>query len=231
MKKLLYVLIIMLVIVLVGLQFLLPPMLNQKVLDGINNTLNPASSQVVITSIPAAKLLIGKVDEIEADVTEAKLKDGLVFKSIHLVAQDVGFNVASLYSGKEFILDTVGSGKLEGVLTEDEINAYLAQKLDKMVDPEIRITPDEVALQGRVSIGGFLEGTVTATGTIEVKGNTIIFAPRRMSLNGTNLPSITSAILKEVPIYNFDNFPFPVSAKEVEAQKGSLHVTVVPISK
>lgn len=231
MKKLLYVLIIMLVIVLVGLQFLLPPMLNQKVVDGINNTLNPASSQVVITSIPAAKLLIGKVDEIEADVTEAKLKDGLVFKSIHLVAQDIGFNVASLYSGKEFILDSVGSGKLEGVLTEEEVNAYLAQKLDKLVDPEIRITPDEVALQGRVSIGGFLEGTVTATGTIEVKGNTIIFAPRKMSLNGTSLPSITSAILKEVPIYNFDDFPFPVRAKEVEAQKGSLYLTVVPISK
>lgn len=231
MRKLLYVFLIMLVVVVIGLQFLLPPMLNQKVVDSINRAFNPTSSQVVITSVPAAKLLIGNVDGIEADIVNAKLKDGLVFKSIHLVAKDVGFNITSMYGNKDFAPDSVGSGRLEGVLTEEAVSTYLSKKLEKLDQAVVRFTPDEVALQGRVTIGGFLEGTITAMGTVEIKGNTVIFAPHKMSLNGTNLPSITSAILKEVPIYNFDEFPFPVTVKEVEAQKGSLRVVVVPVSK
>ena len=68
MRKLLYVFLIMVIVVVIGLQFLLPPMLNQKVVDSINRAFNPTSSQVVITSVPAAKLLIGNVDGIEADI-------------------------------------------------------------------------------------------------------------------------------------------------------------------
>lgn len=229
MKKFIITLLILVVAILVAAQLLLPNMVKSRLETEINSKLNPDSTTLVVESTPAAKLLFGNVDTLRGELEGVTLGH-LTFADVHLDVQDMKFNPISLLVNHKMEISEISKGEIEGTVTETDLQTFMEKNIKGLQIKEVDINSNGINVTGTVDMG-FIKGTANIKGKLEIKNNSLVFSPDRFEINGSSIGGLTSAVLKQIVIYDFTDFPIPVQADRIETVNGELHLYVSPIAK
>lgn len=229
MKKFLLFLLIVVVAILVAAQILLPKYVESRIQDELNKALQPDSQVVSVEAQPGFKLLYGEADHVYGTLENVRLGK-LNFSSFHYDASQILVNPISLLATQTVDVLNVGNATIDGTVTSGDLSTYLSSQVGgDMKDVQVNIGKDKIILSGEMNIGMILRGTVQLEGNLELKGNSLVFSPKRFTLNGATIPGMTSNVLEQTEIYDFNNFPIPVQAERLIVDNGEIHIKVKPI--
>lgn len=228
MKKFLLFIVFLIIICLVGAQFVVPKYMESLVESEIDTSLQPSSQTVVIESTPAFKLVYGQADRVAGTLENVKLGK-LNFSSFHYEANYIVINPISLIASHEVDVLSLGPSYVEGIVLEDDLKNFLLQNTEGLQDANVRINNDHITLTGTVNIMGSLKGQASLEGSLQLKDNVLSFAPSRFTVSGLTIAGITSQQLQPISIYDFNNFPVPVKAESVTVEKGEIHIKIKPV--
>lgn len=122
------------------------------------------------------------------------------------------------------VLQSAGTLELSGVITEDSLRDFIAQKFDHLKSPQVIMTPEGISAAGKIKILG-RDADVQIGGQIIARDGDLYF-----QMNNINLEN---AILRRV---NLDKFlgdfnltervkmPFGMQFREVEMRQGEAFV-------
>lgn len=173
MKKFLIFIVLLIIVCVVGAQFVVPKYMESIVEDELNQSLKPSSQTVVIESTPAFKLVYGQADHAVGTLENVQLGK-LNFSSLHYEANNIVINPISLIASHEVEVLSLGPSYVEGIVLEDDLKKFLIQNTEGLQDANVVINKDRIALTGTVNIMGSLKGTASLEGALQLKDNDFI---------------------------------------------------------
>lgn len=229
MKKFIAFLVVVIVAVVVAAQFFLPSFVANKLEQEINNKLHPETISLRIESSPAIAMVGGRVDVMRGVLENVKLGN-LNFADVHMDVNNLEFSPIALFMNQTMEIQQMGKGEIEGTVTASDLKDFMEQAVKGLTIQDVVINSDGIEVVGSVDMG-FVRGTASIKGNLEIKNNALVFSPQRFEINGAGIGGLNASVLKQITIYDFAEFPIPVKADRIETENGELHLFVNPISK
>ena len=202
MKKFLAVIVVLLVAVVAFAQFAVPKALTNYLKNLVTDATKAQEVALTLDALPSAKICLGYVDKLHCTAADATIGD-LNLKKAELEGTTLHIDVKELLMPTEGIsreehtnrcLQSVGSLELSGVITADSLRNFLAEKVDRVENPQVTMTPEGITVAGKVKILG-READVQIGGQIIARDGDLYF--QMLNLN------VENAILRRV---NLDKF-------------------------
>ena len=229
MKKFLLFLLVLIIALAAATQFLLPSYISSRIEKQLNDSLKPSAQTVNVESQPGFKLLYGEADHVYGSLDDVKLGK-LNFANFNYDATQILVNPISLLASQEIDVVRVGNSSIDGIVTNEDLATFLStQAGSEIQDVKVNINKDNISLTGNMNVGMVFKGSVRLDGNLELKDNTLLFAPKKFTINGATIPGLTSNVLEATEIYNFNNFPIPVKAESLTIDNGEIHIKVKPV--
>lgn len=229
MKKFIAFLVVVIVAIVVAAQFFLPSFVANKLEQEINNKLHPETISLRIESSPAIAMVGGRVDVMRGVLENVKLGN-LNFADVHMDVNNLEFSPIALFMNQTMEIQQMGKGEIEGTVTASDLKDFMEQAVKGLTIQDVVINSDGIEVVGSVDMG-FVRGTASIKGNLEIKNNALVFSPQRFEINGAGIGGLNASVLKQIIIYDFAEFPIPVKADRIETENGELHLFVNPISK
>lgn len=229
MKKFIAFLVVVIVAIVVAAQFFLPSFVANKLEQEINNKLHPETISLRIESSPAIAMVGGRVDVMRGVLENVKLGN-LNFADVHMDVNNLEFSPIALFMNQTMEIQQMGKGEIEGTVTASDLKDFMEQAVKGLTIQDVVINSDGIEVVGSVDMG-FVRGTASIKGNLEIKNNALVFLPQRFEINGAGIGGLNASVLKQITIYDFAEFPIPVKADRIETENGELHLFVNPISK
>lgn len=229
MKKFIAFLVVVIVAIVVAAQFFLPSFVANKLEQEINNKLHPETISLRIESSPAIAMVGGRVDVMRGVLENVKLGN-LNFADVHMDVNNLEFSPIALFMNQTMEIQQMGKGEIEGTVTASDLKDFMEQAVKGLTIQDVVINSDGIEVVGSVDMG-FVRGTASIKGNLEIKNNALVFSPQRFEINGVGIGGLNASVLKQITIYDFAEFPIPVKADRIETENGELHLFVNPISK
>lgn len=229
MKKFIAFLVVVIVAIVVAAQFFLPSFVANKLEQEINNKLHPETISLRIESSPAIAMVGGRVDVMRGVLENVKLGN-LNFADVHMDVNNLEFSPIALFMNQTMEIQQMGKGEIEGTVTASDLKDFMEQAEKGLTIQDVVINSDGIEVVGSVDMG-FVRGTASIKGNLEIKNNALVFSPQRFEINGAGIGGLNASVLKQITIYDFAEFPIPVKADRIETENGELHLFVNPISK
>lgn len=229
MKKFIAFLVVVIVAIVVVAQFFLPSFVANKLEQEINNKLHPETISLRIESSPAIAMVGGRVDVMRGVLENVKLGN-LNFADVHMDVNNLEFSPIALFMNQTMEIQQMGKGEIEGTVTASDLKDFMEQAVKGLTIQDVVINSDGIEVVGSVDMG-FVRGTASIKGNLEIKNNALVFSPQRFEINGAGIGGLNASVLKQITIYDFAEFPIPVKADRIETENGELHLFVNPISK
>ena len=229
MKKFIAFLVVVIVAIVVAAQFFLPSFVANKLEQEINNKLHPETISLRIESSPAIAMVGGRVDVMRGVLENVKLGN-LNFADVHMDVNNLEFSPIALFMNQTMEIQQMGKGEIEGTVTASDLKDFMEQAVKGLTIQDVVINSDGFEVVGSVDMG-FVRGTASIKGNLEIKNNALVFSPQRFEINGAGIGGLNASVLKQITIYDFAEFPIPVKADRIETENGELHLFVNPISK
>lgn len=229
MKKFIAFLVVVIVAIVVAAQFFLPSFVANKLEQEINNKLHPETISLRIESSPAIAMVGGRVDVMRGVLENVKLGN-LNFADVHMDVNNLEFSPIALLMNQTMEIQQMGKGEIEGTVTASDLKDFMEQAVKGLTIQDVVINSDGIEVVGSVDMG-FVRGTASIKGNLEIKNNALVFSPQRFEINGAGIGGLNASVLKQITIYDFAEFPIPVKADRIETENGELHLFVNPISK
>ncbi|WP_295224370.1 LmeA family phospholipid-binding protein [Veillonella sp.] len=222
-------LVVVIVAIVVAAQFFLPSFVANKLEQEINNKLHPETISLRIESSPAIAMVGGRVDVMRGVLENVKLGN-LNFADVHMDVNNLEFSPIALFMNQTMEIQQMGKGEIEGTVTASDLKDFMEQAVKGLTIQDVVINSDGIEVVGSVDMG-FVRGTASIKGNLEIKNNALVFSPQRFEINGAGIGGLNASVLKQITIYDFAEFPIPVKADRIETENGELHLFVNPISK
>lgn len=229
MKKFIAFLVVVIVAIVVAAQFFLPSFVANKLEQEINNKLHPETISLRIESSPAIAMVGGRVDVMRGVLENVKLGN-LNFADVHMDVNNLEFSPIALFMNQTMEIQQMGKGEIEGTVTASDLKDFMEQAVKGLTIQDVVINSDGIEVVGSVDMG-FVRGTASIKGNLEIKNNALVFSPQCFEINGAGIGGLNASVLKQITIYDFAEFPIPVKADRIETENGELHLFVNPISK
>lgn len=229
MKKFIAFLVVVIVAIVVAAQFFLPSFVANKLEQEINNKLHPETISLRIESSLAIAMVGGRVDVMRGVLENVKLGN-LNFADVHMDVNNLEFSPIALFMNQTMEIQQMGKGEIEGTVTASDLKDFMEQAVKGLTIQDVVINSDGIEVVGSVDMG-FVRGTASIKGNLEIKNNALVFSPQRFEINGAGIGGLNASVLKQITIYDFAEFPIPVKADRIETENGELHLFVNPISK
>lgn len=229
MKKFIAFLVVVIVAIVVAAQFFLPSFVANKLEQEINNKLHPETISLRIESSPAIAMVGGRVDVMRGVLENVKLGN-LNFADVHMDVNNLEFSPIALFMNQTMEIQQMGKGEIEGTVTASDLKDFMEQAVKGLTIQDVVINSDGIEVVGSVDMG-FVRGTASIKGNLEIKNNALVFSPQRFEINSAGIGGLNASVLKQITIYDFAEFPIPVKADRIETENGELHLFVNPISK
>ena len=200
-----------------------------KLEQEINNKLHPETISLRIESSPAIAMVGGRVDVMRGVLENVKLGN-LNFADVHMDVNNLEFSPIALFMNQTMEIQQMGKGEIEGTVTASDLKDFMEQAVKGLTIQDVVINSDGIEVVGSVDMG-FVRGTASIKGNLEIKNNALVFSPQRFEINGAGIGGLNASVLKQITIYDFAEFPIPVKADRIETENGELHLFVNPISK
>lgn len=222
MKKFIAFLVVVIVAIVVAAQFFLPSFVANKLEQEINNKLHPETISLRIESSPAIAMVGGRVDVMRGVLENVKLGN-LNFADVHMDVNNLEFSPIALFMNQTMEIQQMGKGEIEGTVTASDLKDFMEQAVKGLSIQDVVINSDGIEVVGSVDMG-FVRGTASIKGNLEIKNNALVFSPQRFEINGAGIGGLNASVLKQITIYDFAEFPIPVKADRIETENGELHL-------
>lgn len=232
MKKFLAVIVVLLIAAVAFIQFAVPRALTNYIKDKVTTATKAQDVTLSLDALPSAKLALGYVDKVYCKAADATIGD-LNLKQAELNGTSIHIDIKELLMPTDEIsreehtnrcLQSATSLELSGIITEDGLRDFLAQKVDQLKDLQVTMNAEGITASARVKILG-READVQIGGQIIAREGDLYF-----QMNHIN---VENAILRRV---NLDKFlgdfnltervkmPFGMQFREVEMRNGEAFV-------
>ena len=229
MKKFLLFLLVLIIALAVATQFLLPSYISSRIEKQLNDSLKPSAQSVNVESQPGFKLLYGEADHVYGSLDNVKLGK-LNFATFQYDAKQILVNPISLLASQDIDVISVGNASIDGTVTNSDLASFLStQAGSEIKDVNVTINKDNISLTGQMNVGMVFKGDVKLDGNLELNNNKLLFSPKKFTINGATIPGLTSNVLEDTEIYDFNNFPIPVKADTLTTDNGQIRIKVKPI--
>lgn len=226
MKKFLLLIIILLLIVFGVGWFALPKMVENGLENYLAEKVPSEKIEVKMDLQNPLLLLAGTVDHIRADGSRVAL-DSLTYDRLTIDLRNVKFNMRKLLADHRFEPESIGGGTLGATLTVADLQTYLQEHVDNIDNLQVRIDDHQINVTGNVDLAGLLSGTVLVSGEPLLYDNVLQICPTDLKFNNMGFAGVTTNFMKPIKVYDFRDFPWPVTANKVELSNHSVVMTAV----
>ena len=232
MKKFLALVVVLLIAAGAFIQFAVPTALTNYLKDRVTYFTKAQEVSLMMDSLPDAKIAFGYVDNLRCTASDATIGE-LHLKKVHLEGTSLNINIKEIVFPTEGIsredhtdrcLTSAGSLELSGVITAESLSKFLAEKIDRLEDPKVTMTPKGIAVASSVKI-------INRSTNVQIGGQ-IVARDGDLFLNIDNV-NIENAILRRVNLDKFLNdlnltksvkMPFKLKFRTVEMREGEAFV-------
>lgn len=208
-------------------QALIPPLIGAKVADSLERALgNGAEATARVSSRPALRMLFGEFDSVRVAVRNLLAGD-LRFDTATLSTADVSIPLYKLPDSELGWTRILGQAKIEAVLMEADINAFLAlsrgegSRLRVQLEPGHAIVAAEVVFMGR-------EFALEADGAIDLRGaDRLVYDVESLKVDGQSLPGfLVDLATKAVSIgIDISRLPLGIQVTAIGVEEGVILLT------
>lgn len=232
MKKFLALVVVLLIAAGAFIQFAVPTALTNYLKDRVTFFTKAQEVSLMMDSLPDAKMAFGYVDNLRCTASDATIGE-LHLKKVHLEGTSLNINIKEIIFPTEGIsredhtdrcLTSAGSLELSGVITAESLSQFLAEKIDRLEDPKVTMTPKGIAVASSVKI-------INRSTNVQIGGQ-IVARDGDLFLNIDSV-NIENAILRRVNLDKFLNdlnltksvkMPFDLKFRTVEMREGEAFV-------
>ena len=233
MKKFLTLITFLVIVLLVILEIILPRTVENILQEQITNSTAAQEVDINLSSSPNAKIALGEIDKVHAAASQGRIGEidftnlSLDGENIQLDMREILFPSAEI-SDKERtdkILKSVGKLELHGVIGEEDLKAFIAKKVDKLENAEIKISPEEISATGQIKIMG-RTADVDVAGIFIADGGDVYFSVTRLNVKNALLRHVNlERFLGEVKILDSEKLPLNLKFDFVELRDGEILLT------
>ena len=173
------------IILVVITEFVLPGLVRGTLQTKAASRLATSDVTIAVDSAPAALLALGEADTLHVVAHQAKVGDVTV-QELTLDGKVVRFDVPALVRGEGVTVNGARELRLQGIVSEDDLRAVIAQKVDRLEDVAVRITPDGVLTTASVKLFG-RKADVEMEGEVVEDGGALYFRMRRLNIKNALL--------------------------------------------
>ena len=233
MKKFLTLMAFLLIVLLVILEIVLPRTVENILQEQIIKSTAAQEVDIDLSSSPNAKIALGEIDKVHAAANSGRLGE-IDFTNLSLDGEKIKIDIREILfpsaelSDKERtdkILKSVDKLELHGVIGAEDLKSFIAKKVDKLENAEIKITPQEITATGQIKILG-RTADVDVAGIFIVDSGDIYFRATHLNVKNALLRHVNlDRFLGELKIVDSKNLPLNLKFDEVELRDGEILLT------
>ena len=232
MKKFLAITAILLAVLLCILQFILPRTVETILKEQIANSTSATEIDVSLNSSPNFRIALGEIDRVHATAAAGKIGE-IDFKNLTLDGEKIRLDVMELlFPSKDLtsqlraqkILKHADKIELRGIVTEEELKNFIAQKDDNFQNTQVSIKPEGATASARVKFFGRTVDLEIA-GNFVVNGGDVYFHMTRLNSNSILSRVNIDTFLTDIKVLDSANLPFGIKFDSVELREGEAIVT------
>lgn len=235
MKKFLTLMAILLAILIGFLEFVLPKTLSGILEEQITNSTGAQAVNLDLSSSPNFKIAAGIIDKIHGTASSGRLGE-IDFKELSLDGEKISLDVKELlFPEKEIptkdrmnkILQSAEKLEMHGIITEEDLKSYIATKVDRLENAEVKISPEEISATGQVKIMG-RTADVDLAGKFIADDGDIYFQMTRLNVRNALLRHVSlDRFLGDVKILESEKLPLGMKFDSVELREGEAVIAAV----
>ena len=232
MKKFLAVIVVLLIAVAAFFQFAVPKALTNYLKDKVTTATKASEVELSLDALPSAKMALGYVDKINCTAADATIGE-LNLKKAELNGAAIHIDIKELLmptdgiSREEHtnrILMAANSLELSGVITEDSLRDFLAQKLDQLKNTQVNMSPEGITASGKIKILG-READVEIGGQIVARDGDLYFQMNHINVENAVLRRVNlDKFLGDFNITENVKMPFGLQFRTVEMRQDEAFV-------
>lgn len=234
MKKFLALIVILLAILAALLELVLPQTVVNMLEERIESSTGAKEVDVSLSAKPNAKIALGEISRAHATADEVRIGD-IDFKNLTVDGENISLDVPELLLPSKNltaqertnkILKHADKIELRGIITEDELKNYILLTENKIENPQVHITPEEVTASGRTKfIGRTID--VDIAGVFVVEDGKVLFRMTRLNSNSILSRVNLDIFLSSFKILDSSILPLGLMFDSIELRDGEAVVTAI----
>ena len=232
MKKFLAAIVVVIVALGAAAQLALPKALTNYLKNLVTDFTHAQEVSLTLDALPAAKISLGYVDKLHCTADNATIGE-LDLKQVDLEGNTLKVDVKEILFPTEGIssqehtnrcLSSAESLELSGVITAESLRDFLARKVDAVKNPMIVMSPEGIAVSGKVKILG-READVQLGGQIIARDGDLYFQILNLNVENAVLRRINlDKFLGDINLTEAVKMPFGLQFRTVEMRNGEAFV-------
>lgn len=235
MKKILLFFGILIILLAIIAEVVLPQILTGMVRDQVIRLTASDEVSLSLDSAPRFMIAAGRVDEINCEVSHGKIGE-LETASLSLNGEDVQVDMPTILFGLkdgqrnfplEEVLKSVGKVELRGIITEDNLKAFLMNKFSQLEELDLKMTPQEINAVAKARVLG-RAANIDLDGIVIADGGSLYFRATRLNVHNALLRHVQlDSFFADLKIVDAEQLPLNLKFTNVELQEGQTMLTAV----
>ncbi len=208
---------------LVGSYTFLPPLLGNLFGQSIKNGLGlRAAPEVDLRSEPPPRIFAGEFAEGQVVLNDGDF-GGVRPQRVTIDLDPFELDVLGSVRGGQLASEEPLSGTLRMEVDEDEVARIARESTEDISIEGVELEKDRVTVESGAEVLG-VDVPVAVRGGLEVRGQSLVFEPRRVSAFGISVPDrISERLLAQADFqYLLDDLPYDARISQVEVENGHL---------
>ena len=216
-------------------EIILPQLLTGMLREQIVRLTASDAVSLSLDSSPRFMIATGRVDEIRCEVAHGKLGE-LEADSLSLNGDNIQVDMpAILFDIKEgnrkidveTVLKSVGNVEMRGIITEENLKAFLTKKFSQIEQLELKITPETINAIASARVFG-RAADVDLDGVVLADGGNLYFRATKLNIHNALLRQIQlDNFFTDMKIVDAEQLPLNLRFTNVELQEGQAIITAI----
>ena len=232
MKKFLLLIAILLAILALLIELVVPSTVENIVKDQIVHATSATAVDVSLSTKPNFRIALGEIDKMHATAAEGRIGE-VDFKNLTLDGEKIRFDIVELlFPNKDLTsqertqrtLKHADKIEMHGVITEEELRNFIANKNEKFQNTQVTITPEGASATATIK---FLGRTINldVAGTFIVDNGDIYFHMTNLKSNSILSRVNIDSFLTDIKVLESAKLPLNLKFDSVELREGEAIIT------
>lgn len=224
MRKILAILVILLALVGVFGEVIAPHLVEGVLRQELVKYAKTDDVQVSLDATPRALVSLGRAGTLHAVAHDGMIGEMQV-SELTLDGEGIAIDLPALLSDGRIMLQSADKVALRGIVTEDNLRAFLSGKVEQLENLEVHMTPEEIRATANARIMGRM-ADVELTGVILAEDGELFFHMNRLNIRNALLRRISMEnYFGDVQITKPGTLPQGLRFTDVKMQDGKALVT------
>ncbi len=232
MKKFLMLMTVLLLLLVALLEIAIPHAVENILREQIMKSTAAQEIDLNLSSTPGAKVAIGEIDKVHVAANFGQIGE-MNFQNLSLDGEDISLDMREVLfpaDGKSDVnklFRSVGGLELHGVINSDDLKNFIASKVDRLENAEIKITDEEISASGEIKVLG-RTAEVDIAGIFIVDGGDVYFHATRLNVKNALIRQVNlDRYFGEMKILNSVSLPLNLKFDSVQLRDGEILLTAI----